>query len=77
MRRKKKYLCACGHSLAYHNPGDNRCHQKVRVPETHVDEPDHVGHLPFHRTITYVEVDCQCQQFVGATPKGYNVRPLV
>lgn len=77
MARKGKYRCACGHSLAFHNRDDEQCHARVRVPETHVDEPDHVGSAPFNRIITYVDVDCRCQQYVGKTPKGYNLQPLV
>lgn len=77
MARKSKYICDCGHSLAYHNAETNKCHRRVRVPQSLVDEPDHVGHYPFHRTISYEDVDCQCQQFVGNKPKDHDIRTLV
>lgn len=77
MARKSKYICDCGHSLAYHNAETSKCHRRVRVPQSLVDEPDHVGHYPFHRTISYEDVDCQCQQFVGNKPKGHDIRTLV
>lgn len=72
MARKGKYRCACGHSLAFHNRYDNECRARDRVPQTHVDTPDHVGHDPFHRTVTYVDAECRCQQYVGKTPRGYS-----
>lgn len=77
MSRKRKYRCACGHSLAFHNPDDGHCYARVREPKGHKDERDWSATTNvFDRMVFYEEVDCRCQQYVGRRPKNH-VAPAV
>lgn len=66
--RKRRYRCACGHSLAFHNPEDNTCHARWRVPRAHVDSDDYTT-TAWYREVKYEDVDCRCQQYVGKVPR--------
>lgn len=69
--KKVKYRCDCTHSLSFHNVADGMCYKMVRVPKSHTDV-DYDGSAGWHREFTYEEVPCECQQYVGKTPKGYQ-----
>lgn len=76
MARKSKYICDCGHSLAYHNADDNTCHGQRRVPRAHVDSDDYTTTASY-REVRYEDVDCRCQRYVNGRAKNQDIRPLV
>lgn len=78
MLRKRRYRCACGHSLAFHSLDDGRCHEHVRVPKEHKDERDWSETTnAFDRIVLYEDKECRCQQYVGKKPRDHKVRPWV